>query len=85
MARNINNSRLNFVAIWRRYIQCGETKIDCDPPFLFLWETIGIGTGQRFDQRALAMINMACCGNDEMTRRHFVHAARAALITLSSC
>ena len=45
MAGDINDACMNFVAVWRGYIQCGETKIDCDLPFLFFRQTIGIGAG----------------------------------------
>jgi hypothetical protein len=42
---DINDARVNPVAVWRCYIQQSETKIDCDLPFLFLRQTIGIGAG----------------------------------------
>ena len=45
MPGDINDARVNFVAVWRGYIQCSETQIDCDLPFLFLGQTIGIGAG----------------------------------------
>ena len=49
MAGDINDAGVNFVAVWRGYIQRGETEIDCDLPFLFLRQTIGINSSQRFD------------------------------------
>ena len=45
MAGDINDARVNLVAVWRDYIQCSETKIDRDLPSLFLRQTIGIGAG----------------------------------------
>src|SRR5512147_1534024 len=68
MARDINDACLNSVAVWRGCIQCSETKIDGDLSLFLLWQTIGIGAGQRCNQRAFAMINVARCGDDKMPR-----------------
>src|SRR5205814_7542923 len=45
VAGDINDACVNFVAVWRGYIQGGESKVDGDLPFLFLGQTIGIGAG----------------------------------------
>ena len=42
-----------------------EAEIDRDPARLFLRQPIGVGAGERFDQRALAVINVPGGGEDE--------------------
>ena len=50
----------------RGKLQVREAEIDGDAARLLLGQTIGVGAGQGFDQRALAMIHVACGGQDEM-------------------
>src|SRR5262249_31215183 len=46
-------------------LQVREAKIDCDPAALFLFQTVGINAGQRFDQRGLAMIDVTGRADDD--------------------
>jgi hypothetical protein len=46
-----------------------EAKIDRDAAFFFLAEAIGIGAGQRHDQRALAVIDVTGGADDNMTHQ----------------
>ena len=47
-----------------------ETEVNCDAARFFLRQTVGVRAGQRLDQRALAMINVARRGNNEMVLCH---------------
>ena len=70
----------------RRQVQVGEAEVDRDTARLLFRQAIGVGAGQRLDQRALAVIDVAGGGDDEMLRRRtsrslFADTARSALIT----
>src|SRR5579872_133264 len=43
-----------------------KAKIDSNSARLFLRKAVGINSGERLDQRALAMIHVTCGSNDEM-------------------
>src|SRR5262249_10450146 len=45
--------------------QVGEPDIDRDAPFLLLFQTISVNTGQCFDERSLAVIYMAGRAGDD--------------------
>ena len=78
MTRYIHNAGVNFVAARRGQIQFGEAEIDGDLSPLFLRQTIRIRSRERFHQRAFAMIDVTCRGDNEMPSGHFVHAALIA-------
>jgi hypothetical protein len=40
-------------------LEMRETEVDRDAARLFLGEAVGIGAGERFDQRAFAVVNVA--------------------------
>ena len=42
-----------------------EPEVDRDPAFLFFFEPIGIGTGERAHERALAVIDVARGSDDD--------------------
>ncbi len=64
----------------------GEAEIDCDAAHLFLRQAIGVDPSERFDQRSLAVIDVASRRQDEMFHNRFVvrHAVKA-VTTSSSC
>ena len=80
VARNIDNSRMNPIG----QIQFSEPEVDRDLSRLLFRQTIGIGAGERFNERALAVIDMTGSGDNEMLG-HCVQAARMASTTRSSC
>jgi hypothetical protein len=43
-----------------------EAEVDGDASRFLFWQTVGISSGQRFDQRALPVINVSSCSDDEM-------------------
>jgi hypothetical protein len=45
--------------------QVGETEIDRDPAFLLFFEAVGIYSGQRFDERGLAVIDVSGGADDD--------------------
>jgi hypothetical protein len=47
-----------------------EAKVNRDTASLFLGQTVGIDAGQRFDQRAFAVVHVAGGGHNEMTNGH---------------
>ena len=49
-----------------RQLQVGKAEIDGDAARLLFRQAIGIGAGQRLDQRALAVIDVAGGGDDEV-------------------
>ena len=70
MAWNIDDARVNGLAIRRGQIQFGKTELNGDLPRFFLRQAIRIRSSERFHQRALAMIDMARRRNDEMASCH---------------
>ena len=70
MTGNIHNAGVNFVATCRGQIQFREAEIDADLSPLFLRQTIRIRSCERFYQRAFAVIDVTCRGDDEMFRCH---------------
>ena len=48
----------------------GETEIDGDAALLFLGQPIGVDSRQRFDERGLAVVDMACGGDDHGVTSH---------------
>jgi len=66
-------------------IQFGKTQINGDSARFLLGQSVRISSGQRFYQRAFAVIDVARCGNDEIPSGHFAHAALIARMTTSSC
>ena len=69
----------------RRKVQVGEAEVDRDPAQLLFRQTIRIGAGQRFDQRALAMIDMAGGGDECIvaTAGHVDHGKSALIKALT--
>ena len=53
-----------------------EAEVDRDAASLFLGQTVGVDAGQRFDQRAFAVIHVAGGGHDEMPDGHGVKPRR---------
>ena len=78
MTGNIHNAGVNFVATCRGQIQFREAEIDADLSPFFLRQTIRIRSCERFYQRAFAVIDVTCRGDNEMPSGHFVHAALIA-------
>ena len=70
----------------------GKAQIDRDPARFLFRQTIGIGAGQRLDQRTLAVIDVTGGGDDEVLTvghgdndgAYVVDAARMAAITSRS-
>ena len=48
-----------------------KSQINRDAAGFFFGQTIGIRSGQRFDECALAMVDVTCGGEDEMFYDHF--------------
>src|SRR6185295_1841526 len=67
--------------------QVGETQVNGDAASLLLRQSIRINASQRFDQRAFAVIDVACGREDEMGVVHPSLRARcmAAITSLSCC
>ena len=63
---NVDNSGMNSAG----QIQLGETEVDRDLARFLFGQPVGIGPGKRFDQSALAVIDVTSRGNDEMARNH---------------
>ncbi len=55
--------------------EIGEAEVDGDPALFFLFEAVGFLPGQSFDERGLAVINVAG-GADNRMRDRRSHAAR---------
>ena len=49
-----------------------KSQINRDAAGFFFGQTIGIRSGQRFDECALAMVDVTCGGEDEMFVRHLL-------------
>ena len=47
-------------------IQVGESQLDGHAALLFLGQTVGVGSGEGFDQRRLAVVNMPSRPDDQM-------------------
>ena len=48
-----------------------KSQINRDAAGFFFGQTIGIRSGQRFDECALAMVDVTCGGENEMFYDHF--------------
>ena len=70
MTGNIHDAGVNFVAARRGQIQFGEAEIDGDLSPFFLRQAIRIRSSQRLHQRAFAVINVTCRGDNEMPSGH---------------
>ena len=82
---DIDDAGVEFLALEPDEIQFGKTQINGDSARFLLGQSVRISSGQRFYQRAFAMIDVARCGNDEIPSGHFAHAALIARMTTSSC
>ena len=60
MTRNIHNAHL-FTA---RKCKPAESKFDGHLAGFFLFEAVGVRSGERFDQRGFSMVNMTCGANN---------------------
>src|SRR5207248_9745450 len=74
----------------RSKLEMGEAEIDCDFSRLFFRQPIRIGPGQRFDQCALTVVNMAGGGAAEtflghMGSRELCTAVASVDAICSSC
>jgi hypothetical protein len=56
---DINESEPNPSAIRSRELEMSKSDVDGDAASFFLFEAIGIDSGQRFHERCFAMINMS--------------------------
>jgi len=72
MAWNIDDAGVNRLAIRRGEIQFGETKLNRDLPRFFFGQAIWISSSERFHERALAVIDVARRGDDEMPGAHII-------------
>ena len=52
-----------------RQSEMRKAEIDRDPARFFLRQPVGVGAGERLDQRRLAVIDMSGGGEDERSRR----------------
>src|SRR5438067_12463617 len=80
---NIDNPDVNLFALRSGEIEFGKSEIDRNATSFFFRQTIRIGSSQRFDERALAMVDMAGGGENEICHR-VVQAVRMASMTRSS-
>jgi hypothetical protein len=55
MARDVNDSHPLTV----RKVEKGKAQLNGDSPLLLLFQAVGVGPGNGFDQGGFAMINMA--------------------------
>src|SRR5206468_9961872 len=70
VTRNIDNSDVEFLAVRAGEIQFGETQVDSNSARFLFRKAVEIGSGQRLNQRALAVIDVTCGGDDEMASGH---------------
>src|ERR1700694_1849568 len=84
VTRDIDNSGMDLLAVRSVEIQFGKSEIDCDLPGLLFRQTIGVAAGERFDQCALAVIDVARGRDDEMLHPFAVQTVRMASTTRSS-
>jgi len=85
VAGNVDDACVNRLAIRRGQIQFGETELNRDFPRFFFRQAVRISSGQRFDECAFAVIDVACCGDHEVPGAHFLHTALIAWMTRPSC
>ena len=50
----------------RRRAAVGEAEVDRNAARLFLRQAVGVDAGQRFDQQRLAVVDVACGGDDHL-------------------
>jgi ceramide glucosyltransferase len=62
MARNIDEAETEG---WSE-LEVGEAKIDGDAAALFFLEAVGVDAGERFHQRGLAVVDVACGSDDDV-------------------
>ena len=64
----------------------GKAEIDRDAARFFLWQPVGVDPGERFDQRGLAVIDMAGGRENEILCRHvaFVRSTQNRRLILSA-
>ncbi len=58
VTRHINETCVNWISLICHQREFRETEIDGDSAFFFLGQPIRVGSGQRLDQRALAVIDV---------------------------
>ena len=75
---------LFILGVTARRGQLGEPEINRDLSRFLFRQSVGICAGERFNQRAFAMIDMASCRNNAMPIGHGAHVARMASTTRSS-
>ena len=81
MAGNVDDACVNRLAIRRGQIQFGETELNRDFPRFFFRQAVRISSGQRFYECALAVIDVARRGDDEML---FCHRRNSGILPDSS-
>ena len=77
VAGNIDNPNMKFFTVGCVEIQFSESEIDRDATRFLFRQTVGIGAGERLDERALAVINMTSSGKDEMFFNHLITTKNA--------
>ena len=75
---NINDACVNRLAVHGGQIQFGETELNRDFPRFFFRQAVRISSGQRFDECAFAVIDVARRGDDEVPDAHFLHTVLIA-------
>ena len=64
VAGNIDQANADRLSGGTRQVEVGEAEVDGDAAPLLFFQTIGIDAGERADQRALAVVNVARSADD---------------------
>src|SRR5208337_3035271 len=65
VAGNVHETNADRFARRAVEIEVGKADVDGDAAPLFLLQAVGIGAGESANQRALAVVNVACRANDD--------------------
>src|SRR6185312_1702840 len=84
VARNVNESEPDFFTAGRSQLKMRETEIDSNAAALLFFQTIGINAGEGFDQRGLAVVNMAGSAEDDGLHWFMSLCSKPLVITLFS-
>src|SRR5260221_1522411 len=84
VAGNIDNPDVNLFALRSGEIEFGKSEIDRNAARFFFRQSVRISSGQRFDQCALAVIDVAGGGEDEILCHRDVETVRMASTSKSS-
>ena len=83
MTRNIHDSDANLFLVQSGETQFSEAEIDRDTARLFFGQAIGVSSSQRFDEGALAVIDVSS-GRENEVFHWLVATVRIASTTRSS-